>query len=65
MSLLSRLFSISDEDMEFTNKIQELRKDYPSLKVVGRGGIYVDPQEIIDSPEFKKNLDNTKKLIKA
>jgi hypothetical protein len=35
---------------------------YKNVKVVGRGTIYLDPQEVIETPGFKKTSERVRKI---
>lgn len=62
VGLLSRLTSIfrSKEDEELT---QLINNSWRSLRVVGRGTIRIDPEEIRNSPEFKDALKRMEALF--
>jgi hypothetical protein len=50
----------SAEEQKLAKTIND---SYKSLRVVGRGTIRIDPEEVFDSPEFKQDLDRAKRLI--
>ena len=61
--LLSRLTSIlrSKEDEEL---MQLVNNSWRTLRVVGRGTLTVDPEEILNSPEYKDALRRLEPLVK-
>jgi len=58
--LIGLLKAPSEEERKLA---QTINNSYKSLRVVGRGTIRIDPEEVFDSPEFKQDLDRAKRLI--
>lgn len=60
--ILSRLTSIlrSKEDEEIT---QLVNNSWRTLRVVGRGTLRVDPEEVRNSPEFKDAMKRLESLF--
>lgn len=54
------LFKPSKEEAEF---VERINNSFKSLRVVGRGTVTVDVQEVQNSPEFKKALARAKELV--
>lgn len=57
--------ALPDEEMARISRARELRKKYPSIKVVGRGTLVIDPRDIIESDSFKEDLAKVERLVKA
>ncbi|MEQ1602514.1 MAG: hypothetical protein HOP04_08050 [Methylophilaceae bacterium] len=63
--LLSRFFEPSLEERELVDKINSIKKSYPSLKVVGRGTVMINPRDITESNNFKEDLKRAKILVRG
>ncbi|ENA36593.1 MULTISPECIES: hypothetical protein [Pseudomonas] len=62
--MLKHLIGLFRAPSEEERKLaQTINNSYKSLRVVGRGTIRIDPEEVFDSPEFKQDLDRAKRLI--
>lgn len=62
-SFKSNFFKPSEEDQKIINEIDDLIKEYPSIKVVGRGTIVVEPSDITTSQSFIDDISEAKKLV--
>ncbi|MFA7351160.1 MAG: hypothetical protein WC009_10385 [Methylotenera sp.] len=63
MKMFRSLFPVSEEDKHLIRMVQNMKKNYPSVKVVGRGTVIINSEEIISSEDFKRNLSATKQLV--
>lgn len=64
MKALLRLLGLAPSARE--REIAQLVKNsYKSVRVVGRGTIKIDPQEVFDSPEFQLALQRAKAIVDA
>lgn len=52
------------EEKKFVRDIKGMKELYPSLKVVGRGTVTIQPIEILQSPAFKIQFEKADDLIK-
>ena len=50
------------KDKEKIEQLKQFRQKYPSLRITSRS-ISIDPKEIINSPEFKRDLNNCHKMF--
>ena len=50
----------SDRDREI---MQLVKGSYKSVQVVGRGTIKIDPQEVLETPEFQHSLKLAKEIV--
>lgn len=57
--------ALSDEEMARISRAREIRKKYPSIRVVGRGTVVINPQDIVDSDSFKSDLARVESIVKA
>lgn len=64
MKTLLRLLGLapSARDREITHLV---RNSYKSVRVVGRGTIKIDSQEVFDSPEFQLALQRAQAIVDA
>jgi len=63
-SLLSLLLKKrTDEEVRSSERIKQLIKTYPSIKVVGRGAVTVEPKDIHKSDIFQTELHRASKLV--
>ncbi len=65
MSLIRALLRVlglapSDRDREI---MQLVKGSYKSVQVVGRGTIKIDPQEVLETPEFQHALKLAKEIV--
>lgn len=68
--LFKKLFSWFDTRTEYEKLnderiIESIRNAPKSLKVTRRGGITVDPEEIIKSPAFQRDLKRAAKIVRS
>ncbi|TWI53044.1 hypothetical protein IQ22_02883 [Pseudomonas duriflava] len=63
-AMFKRLIGLFNTPSEEELKLaQTINNSYKSLRVVGRGTIRIDPEEIFESPEFKQDLARAKRLV--
>lgn len=62
MKILLRMLGLvpSKRDIEI---MQLVKGSYKSVHVVGRGTIKIDPQEVLESPEFQSALKQAKEIV--
>lgn len=52
----------SERDREI---MQLVKESYKSVHVVGRGTIKIDPQEVLETPEFQHALKLAKEVVES
>lgn len=57
-------FKLSHEELKKIDEIHKLKEEFPSLRVVGRGTIVIDPKEIINSPKFQEDRRKASEMIR-
>jgi hypothetical protein len=67
-TLMHRIFSWFDTRSEYEKRDDErmlemIRNAPKSMRVVGRGAIVVDIEEIYNSPQFQADLERGRKLV--
>jgi hypothetical protein len=67
-SLLINLIDLVDtrdehEKQEEIKILNAIRNGPKSMRVVGRGTVVVDPEEIANSPSFKRDLERARLLV--
>ncbi len=67
-TFIEKLFSFFDRRSEYEKQddermIEAIRNGPKSMRVVGRGTIVVDPEEIYNSPQFRADLEKARVLI--
>ena len=62
-SLLNLLTRTSKHEISFAKEFNDSLQKYKTIKVVGRGTVKVDPQEIISSPQYLRDVNRAKKLF--
>lgn len=55
------LFKVSKEQKEMLDNLRKMK----TLKVNDKGGISVDPNEIVNREEFKESVRKSRKYIKV
>ena len=68
-SLLSKIFNFFDTRSDYEKRkderiLQAIRNGPKSMRVVGRGAVVVDPEEIVDSPQFQRDLKRATELVR-
>lgn len=63
LKFIKNILSLSEDEMARLSRAKELRKKYPSIRVVGRGTIIINPKDIIDSQSFKNDLNRCHNII--
>lgn len=63
-ALLDLIDTRSESEKQQEKKLIDAIKNGPkTLRVVGRGTLMVDPEEIANSPSFKRDLERARKLV--
>jgi hypothetical protein len=62
-SFRSNFFQPSEKDQKIISEIDALIKQYPSIKVVGRGTIVIEPSDITSSKSFQDDVLQAKQLV--
>jgi len=63
MALLRMLgLSPSEQDEKLKRLVEN---SYASVRVVGRGTVKIDPEEVRQSDEFKRALKNARAIVEA
>lgn len=66
MSLLVKLgLAPSERDLKLKRLVEKSYKSYPSIRVVGRGTVKIDPDEVRNTPEFKTARAKAKLIVKS
>lgn len=62
MSTLLKIFGLAPTEQD--KKLKELvDNSYLSVRVVGRGTVKIDPEEVRNSKEFKAARDQAKEIV--
>lgn len=51
------------EQQRTVNKIKEIKRKYPSFKVVGKGTVSISPEDIINSEVNKSKIERASRLV--
>lgn len=51
------------EQQRTVNKIKEIKRKYPSFKVVGKGTVSISPEDIINSEVNKSMIERASRLV--
>jgi hypothetical protein len=62
-SLFFRNKTSTLEQQETVNKIKEIKKKYPSFKVVGKGTVSISPEDIIKSEVNRSIIERASRLV--
>lgn len=63
MSIFDFKLRVSEEDKVLAAKIKRVNRTYPSLKVVGRGTVVINPSDIRSSDNFAAELKKIPKNL--
>ncbi len=51
------------EQQRTVNKIKEIKRKYPSFKVVGKGTVSISPEDIINSEVNRSMIERASRLV--
>lgn len=67
--LLTKIFNFFDTRSDYEKRkdeqiLESIRNAPKSIRVTRRGGITVDPEEIVNSPGFQRDLKRAAELVR-